>query len=53
VIASRTNCGWTISTAWAAAAADNLAEVIAQNLLGLSRHPHVSVFPKISPRDAQ
>jgi uncharacterized lipoprotein YmbA len=38
---------------WAAPLQDNLAEVIAQNLLGLLGTPHVSVFPKMPAADAQ
>jgi len=38
---------------WAAPLQDNLAEVIAQNLLGILGTPHVSAFPKASGADAQ
>jgi len=38
---------------WAAPLQDNLAEVIAQNLLGILGTPHVSAFPKTSAADAQ
>lgn len=38
---------------WAGPLQDNLAEVIAQNLLGLLGTPHVSVFPKMPAADAQ
>jgi uncharacterized lipoprotein YmbA len=38
---------------WAAPLQDNLAEILAQNLLGLLGTPHVSVFPKMPAADAQ
>src|SRR5258708_22061623 len=38
---------------WAAPLQDNLAEVIAQNLLGLLGTPRVSAFPKMPAADAQ
>jgi uncharacterized lipoprotein YmbA len=38
---------------WAAPLQDNLAEIIAQNLLGLLGTPNVSLFPKMSAADAQ
>jgi uncharacterized lipoprotein YmbA len=38
---------------WAAPLQDNLAEIIAQNLLGLLGTPNVSLFPKMPAADAQ